>query len=144
MDTASTEPVLRFKVTAIRYTINSPHDKQSIEANSSQDKEEMLMPPEAVRYAAKRGIDLYEKYGGVEDFRIPRLLAQATPISIKDIYQILDFFETHEFDTREPGWGDQDEPSVDWIRWLMMGSDRAWTWARIVKRLRTAVIVFPQ
>lgn len=144
MDAASIEPILRFQVTAIRYTINSPHGKQPIKANSSQDEEEMLMPPEAVTYAAKRGIYLYEKYGGVEDFRIPRLLAQATLISIKDVYQILDFFETNEFDTREPGWGDLDEPSVDWIRWLMMGSDRAWTWARIVKRLRTAVIVFPQ
>jgi hypothetical protein len=144
MDAASTEPVLRFKVTAIRYTINSPRDKQPIEANSSQDEEEMLMPPEAVRYAADQGIYLYEKYGGVEDFRIPRLLAQATPISIKDVYQILDFFETNEFDMREPGWGDPDEPSVDWIRWLMMGTDRAWTWARIVKRLRTAKIELPK
>lgn len=144
MDAAPTEPILRFRVTAIRYTINNPHHKQRIEANSSQDEEEMLMPPDAVRSVADLGIYLYENYGGTQKFRIPHLLAQATPISIKDIYEILDFFETNEFNRREPGWGDQDEPSVNWICWLMMGGDRAWSWARTVKRLRTAVIVFPQ
>jgi hypothetical protein len=144
MDAASTEPVLRFKVTAIRYTINNPQDKRPIEANSSQDEEEKLFPPEAVSQAAERGIYLYEKYGGTQKFRIPQLLAQATPISIKDIYQILDFFENNEFDKKALGWDYEYEPTIDWIRWLMMGSDRAWTWARIVKRMRTAKIEIPK
>lgn len=144
MDAASIEPILRFQVTAIKYTINTPQDKQRIKANSSQDEQDKLFPPETVSQAAERGIYLYEKYGGTQKFRIPQLLASASPISIRDIYEILDYFENNEFDKTEFGWGYEYEPSIDWIRWLMMGSDRAWTWARIVKRLRTAKIETPK
>ncbi len=124
--------------------LHSSNSLQAEQANSSQDEQEKLLPPEAVSQTAERGIYLYEKYGGRQKFRIPQLLAQATPISIKDIYEILDYFENNEFDKTVLGWGYEYEPSIDWICWLLMGGDRAWTWARIVKRLRTAKIDIPQ
>jgi hypothetical protein len=144
MDAVPTEPILRLRLSAIRYTINNPRDKQPIKANSSQEEEEKLMPPELASKLAQLGICLYEQYGGFEKFRIPHLLAQSSPIPIKDIYEILDFFETNEFDRREAGWGWEYEPSVGWICWLMMGGDRAYSWARTVKRMRTAKIELPE
>ncbi|HEY9802756.1 MAG TPA: hypothetical protein V6D25_20495 [Leptolyngbyaceae cyanobacterium] len=56
----------------------------------------------------------------------------------------LDYFENNDFDEKEVGWGYDNKPSIDWICWLLMGGDYAWTWARIVKRLRTAKIEIPQ
>ncbi len=137
MDEASIEP-LRFRVTAIRYSIPSPH-KQKVEANSSQEEEEKLLPPEPVSTMAQLGIHLYEKYGGTQKFRLPQVLAQGVPISIKDIYEILDFFENTEIDRRESGWNNINEPSFEWIRWLLMGGDAGWHWARTTKELASAM-----
>jgi hypothetical protein len=141
MDQASIEP-LRFRVTAIRYSIPSAH-KQKVEANSSQAEEEKLLPPEQASAWAQLGIHLYEKYGGTQKFRLPQVLAQGIPISIKDIYEILDFFENTEIDRRGSGWDNKNNPSIDWIHWLLMGGDNAWMWARLVKRIRTAKIEIP-
>jgi len=36
---------------------------------------------------------------------------------------MLDFFENTKIDQSKPGWADKDYPSVDWIRWLLMGGE---------------------
>ncbi len=66
--------------------LRSSTSLQAEQAESSQDEEEKLFPPEAASKAAERGIYIYEKYGGTQKFRIPQLLAQGSPISIRDIY----------------------------------------------------------
>jgi hypothetical protein len=124
--------------------LRSSTNLKAEQAESSQDEEEKLCPPEAASKTAERGIYLYEKYGGTQKFRIPQLLAQASPISSRDIYEILDYFENNEFDRTTAGWGYEKEPSIDWICWLLMGGDHAWTWAKIVKRLRTTKIEIPK
>ncbi|MBD2013739.1 hypothetical protein H6F96_07075 [Microcoleus sp. FACHB-53] len=113
------------------------------EANGSQEEEVSLIPPVSVQEAAQLGIYLYEKYGGREKFRLPQALAQASPITLKDIDEISDFFENNEFDPRAPGWRSQASPSVEWIRWLLMGGYEARGWAKTVKRITTAVIETP-
>lgn len=114
------------------------------QANSRQDEKEKLLPPELASKSAQLGIKLYEEYGGRENFRIPQILAQENPLSVKEIYEILEFFENTEIDTRESGWENRSDPSVEWVRWLMMGGESAWEWARIVKRMRTATIEIPE
>lgn len=113
------------------------------EANGSQEEEVSLIPPASVQEVAQLGIYLYEKYGGREQFRLPQALAQATPITLKDIDELLDFFEHNEFDQRTPGWRNAEHPSIEWIRWLLMGGYRARDWAKTVKRITTAVIETP-
>lgn len=114
------------------------------QAQSRQDEREKLLPPELASKSAQLGIELYEEYGGREQFRIPQILAERDPLSVKEIYEVLEFFENTEIDTRESGWENRNDPSVEWIRWLMMGGESAWEWARIVKRMRTAKIEIPQ
>ena len=113
------------------------------EANGSQEEEVRLIPPVSVQKEAQLGIYLYEKYGGREKFRLPQALAQASPITLKDIDEILDFFENNEFDHKAPGWKNPAHPSIEWIRWLLMGGYIANKWAKTVKRITTAVIETP-
>lgn len=96
------------------------------QAESRQDEREKLLPPELASKSARLGIELYEEYGGKEKFRIPQILAERDPLSVKEIYEVLDFFENTEIDTRESGWENRNDPSVDWIRWLMMGGESDW------------------
>ena len=71
--------------------------------------------------------------------RLSQALAERSSITAKDIDEMLDFFENSSIDKSNPGWGDKEYPSVDWIRWLLMGGDAGWHWARTTKELASAM-----
>lgn len=106
---------------------------------SRQEKQGKLIPPDAVNNAAFLGLELYGKYGGSKQLRLSQALAEGSPISAKDLDEMLDFFENSGIDQSKPGWGDKKYPSVDWIRWLLMGGDAGWHWARTTKELASAM-----
>lgn len=107
----------------------------SILLASRQEEEGSVIAPPSVQNAAKLGLRLYEEYGGDKKLRLPQALADGDSVTSKDIDEILDFFEKAEIDQKKPGWGNQNYPSVDWIRWLLMGGDLSWQWANTVKEL---------
>ena len=111
----------------------------SIRVASRQEEEGKVIAPPSVQSAAYLGLSLYERYGGGKELRLPQALADGKRITSKDIDEILDFFENAEIDQEKPGWGNQQYPSVDWIRWLLMGGDTSWRWANTVKELATDI-----
>jgi hypothetical protein len=106
---------------------------------SDQEKQCKLIPPVPVISAAFVGLELYGKYGGSKKLRLSQALAEGSPITPKDIDEMLDFFENSGIDQSKPGWGDKEYPSADWIRWLLMGGDAGWHWARTTKDLASAM-----
>jgi hypothetical protein len=102
---------------------------------ASQEEEGRVIPPVSVQEAAQLGLRLYEQYGGSKKLRLPQALADGDSVTSKDIDEILDFFENAEIDEKKPGWGNRNYPSVDWIRWLLMGGDTSWQWANTVKEV---------
>ena len=107
----------------------------SILLASHQEEKGSVIAPVSVQNAAKLGLRLYERYGGDKKLRLPQALADGKRITFQDIDEILDFFENAEVDKEKAGWGNQQYPSVDWIRWLLMGGDTSWRWANTVKEL---------
>jgi hypothetical protein len=107
----------------------------SILLASRQEEEGSVIPPVSVQEAAQLGLRLYEQYGGSKKLRLPQALADGDSVTSKDIDEILDFFENAEIDGEKPGWGNQNYPSAEWIRWLLMGGDLCWQWANTVKEL---------
>lgn len=71
--------------------------------------------------------------------RLSQALAEASPITPDDIDEMLDFFENTEIDYSKPGWGNKEYPSVDWIRWLLLGGDAGYHWAITTKELAIAM-----
>jgi hypothetical protein len=106
---------------------------------SREEKQGKLIAPGPVSNAAFLGLELYEKYGGSKKLRLPQALAQGSSITVKDLDEMLDFFENSEIDQSKPGWEDKEYPSVDWIRWLLMGGTAGLHWARTTKELASAM-----
>lgn len=109
------------------------------EANGSKEEQARLTAPLSVKKAANLGLSLYEQYGGSKELRLSQALAQEKPITFKDIDEMWDFFENSEIDKSKPGWGNKEYPSVDWIRWLLMGGTPGWHWASTTKQLASAM-----
>ncbi|MBD1906337.1 hypothetical protein NDI37_24310 [Funiculus sociatus GB2-A5] len=107
----------------------------SILLASRQEEESSVITPLLVQNAANLGLSLYERYGGDKKLRLPQALADGKRLTFQDIDEILDFFENAEIDKKKPGWGNRNNPSADWIRWLLMGGDTSWQWANTVKEL---------
>jgi hypothetical protein len=106
---------------------------------SDQEKQGKLIAPGPVQNEASWGLELYGKHGGSKKLRLSQALAEGSAITAKDLDEILDFFENSDIDPSKPGWGDKESPSADWIRWLLMGGDAGWHWARTTKELASAM-----
>lgn len=107
----------------------------SLSIASQEESKTGSIAPLPVRNAVWKGIELYELYGGKKELRLPKALGEGELLTHKDIDEILDFFENTEIDKSKPGWGNEESPSVDWIRWQLMGGDAGWHWAKTTKEL---------
>lgn len=92
------------------------------------------VPPQAVRSAAKRGLELRAKYnrGGTEvGVARARDLSNGSAVSYETIKRMNSFFARHEVDKKGEGWG---KDSAGYIAWLLWGGDAGWSWAKGIIR----------
>lgn len=99
-----------------------------------------LRPPQGVRSAAKRGIELVAQ-GKAGDGFMPATLQRArkiaageelTPAHVKRMYS---FFRRHSVD-RRPGWGDAGKETPGYVAWMAWGGDPGASWsAKVVRQL---------
>lgn len=82
--------------------------------------------PEPVSNAAKLGLELHYKFGGGKNIGLAKAIASGKPLDREQIEAIADFFETFEPDRKDPGWMNHDNPSSDWICYLLMGASSRW------------------
>ncbi len=103
-----------------------------------------LIPPAEVAAAAKRGLELREKFrrGGTSvGVHRAKQLADRRPVSVRDIMAISAYFARHEVDkgSRSHDWGDEANPSAGYIAWLLWGGEPGRRWADGLKsRLKHA------
>ena len=93
-----------------------------------------LIPPAGFASAAKRGLELREKFrrGGTSvGVRRARQLAERRPLSLRDIVAMSGYFARHEVDkaSRSHVWGDEANPSAGYIAWLLWGGEAGRDWA---------------
>lgn len=92
------------------------------------------VPPQAVRAAAKRGLELRAKYnrGGTSvGVARARDLSNGKAVSYETIKRMNSFFARHEVDKKGEGWG---KDSAGYIAWLLWGGDAGWSWAKRIIR----------
>jgi hypothetical protein len=93
-----------------------------------------LVPPADVASAARRGLELREKFGrggtsvGV---RRARQLSERRAVTARDIVTISAYFARHEVDkgSKSRDWGDESNPSAGYIAWLLWGGEPGRQWA---------------
>lgn len=124
MDEASIEP-LRLRVVAI--VLKCPN------LQAAKEEDAQIIPPLPASTAAQAGLELHEKFGGGKNLKVARAIAQRQSLTSGDIDVIVDFFDNYEWDETDSGWLNHENPSVDWIRYLLMGSYPCMRWAKEVK-----------
>ena len=93
-------------------------------------------PPQGVRDAAKRGLELRSQFGrGGTPVGIARArdLSNGTRVSDSTIKRMVSFFARHAVDKR-PGWGDPANPTNGYIAHLLWGGDAGKAWAGKIAR----------
>jgi hypothetical protein len=96
-------------------------------------------PPQGVRAAATRGLELRKKFGrGGTAVGVARArdLARGAQVSDQTIMRMSSFFARHGGQlnrSRDAGWGNTSKPSAQWIAWLLWGGDPGKRWADKVK-----------
>jgi hypothetical protein len=97
-----------------------------------------LIPPADVAAAAKKGLELREKFhrGGTSvGVHRARQLAERRDVSYRDITAINAYFARHEVDkaSKSHEWGDETDPSAGYIAWLLWGGEPGRRWADNLK-----------
>jgi hypothetical protein len=93
-----------------------------------------LIPPADAAAAAKTGLELREKFhrGGTSvGVHRAKQLAERRDISLRDITAISAYFARHNVDkaSNRHEWGDETDPSVGYIAWLLWGGEPGRRWA---------------
>jgi hypothetical protein len=97
-----------------------------------------LIPPADVAAAAKKGLELREKFrrGGTSvGVHRAQQLAERRDVSFRDITAISAYFARHEVDkaSKSHEWGDETDPSAGYIAWLLWGGEPGRRWADSLK-----------
>lgn len=98
-------------------------------------------PPQGVREAAQRGLDLRREFGrGGTPIGIARArdLANGVTLSPGTIRRMTSYFARHAVDERA-GWGDPANPTNGYIAWMLWGGDDGKAWAEKVAGQMDAV-----
>ena len=96
------------------------------------------MPPADVAAAAKRSLELREKFhrGGTSvGVHRAKQLAERRDVSLRDITAIRAYFARHEVDkaSKSHEWGDEANPSAGYVAWLLWGGEPSRRWADDMK-----------
>jgi hypothetical protein len=89
-------------------------------------------PPDSVRKAAKRGLELRKKYnrgGTAIGVARARDLMNGAELSPSTIKRMVSYFARHEVDKKGEGWG---KDSAGYVAWLLWGGDSGKSWANKV------------
>ena len=93
-----------------------------------------LRPPQGVRSAAKRGIELVSQGKAGDGFE-PATLVRARKIAAgeqltpRHVMRMHSYFSRHAGD-RKPGWGDAGKETPGYVAWMAWGGDPGAAWAR--------------
>jgi hypothetical protein len=93
-----------------------------------------LIPPGEVAAAAKKGLQLREKFrrGGTSvGVQRAKQLAERRDVSLRDVVAMSAYFARHEVDkaSKSREWGDESDPSAGYIAWLLWGGEPGRRWA---------------
>jgi hypothetical protein len=93
-----------------------------------------LIPPPEVAAAAKRGLELRERFhrGGTSvGVHRAKRLSEGRSVSLRDIVAMSAYFARHEVDkaSKSHEWGDEANPSAGYIAWLLWGGEPGRRWA---------------
>ena len=93
-----------------------------------------LIPPADVAAAAKKGLELRQKFhrGGTSvGVHRAQQLAERRDVSFRDVTAISAYFARHEVDkaSKSHEWGDETDPSAGYIAWLLWGGEPGRRWA---------------
>ena len=93
-----------------------------------------LIPPADVAAAAKKGLELREKFhrGGTSvGLHRAKQLAERRDVSRRDVIAMSAYFARHEVDkaSKSHEWGDESDPSAGYIAWLLWGGEPGRRWA---------------
>jgi hypothetical protein len=93
-----------------------------------------LIPPAEVAAAAKKGLELREKFhrGGTSvGVHRAKQLAERRDVSLRDVLAMSAYFARHEVDkaSKSHEWGDESNPSAGYIAWLLWGGEAGRRWA---------------
>lgn len=106
---------------------------------------EDMTPPEDVREAAARGLELRRRFGrgGTPvGWARARDLAAGRRVSPETIRRMVAYFSRHAADKKAERWGNPHDPSPGYVAWLLWGGDPGERWARsLAERLDLAVPV---
>lgn len=94
-------------------------------------------PPESVKNAAKRGLELRRQFGrGGTSVGVARArdLSNGKNVSPSTIRRMVSYFARHAVDAKAKNWGNASNPSPGWVAWLLWGGDAGRTWANKVNR----------
>lgn len=105
------------------------------EVQEGEVEEIELIPPRAASMAALRGLGLHKKFGRGKNLTLAEAISQEKSLIFEDINTMVDFFEKFKPDMDDPGWYNPEEPSVDWIRWSLMGDQSGKNWSIDTKKM---------
>jgi hypothetical protein len=87
-----------------------------------------LIPPPEVAAAAKRGLELREKFhrGGTSvGAHRARQLSERRPLPLRTVVAMSAYFARHEVDkaSMRHEWADETDPSAGYVAWLLWGGE---------------------
>ena len=119
------------------YLIEQPDGARILKSHSELlgilgDDGDGHLPPEAVAQAAQKGLALREKLkraGATIGVGHARALKNRKPLPDSTIRQMARFFSRHKVESRAKNWGEAENPSADYVAWLLWGGDPGREWA---------------
>ena len=115
----------------------------NISENSKAVSDIDFTPPESVRKAAARGLELRKQYGrGGTAIGVARArdLSNGKSVSPRTIMRMVSYFARHEVDKKAEGFspGEKGYPSAGRVAWFLWGGDAGKSWAnKIAKQLKS-------
>lgn len=97
-----------------------------------KDKTVDLTPPPEVASTAEKGLELRRKYkrGGTNvGVARARDLKGRKSLSPQTIKRMVNFFDRQEVHKQDENFGNEDDPSPEYVGWLLWGGDAGREWA---------------